>query len=367
MTLKKLSYTQTNTIAWSGDAQQSTDIDRNGLITQIDVTVEVTPSATLAGANQPDGPFRVVQNLAVAGGSHTYFTLPADDRCGGGILLHYLNVADGFGLGHSTAGISAPNRTYMPINYVLHAGSRPMLPAMGRMVDNKFDLTAFIPAWLESQLRATWTTSGNDVMDDVVTISSATMRFTLHVVQGSDADIRAEMVRQGVPGSGMVPAWSQEVFSHSATASDYATERDVPSGGFLKRIAIIEQDATATRAVRAQDQVTGVAVKFPQQNETLVRVYVDHLTGHMPSGSFLEADDAALDGGQHNPAGIFIIDLRPYAKASMGELYGLDLNGVGTGAVKLGFSIATYASGDQSLILYERYHRYDGPLAPSSR
>ena len=162
----KRSYTQTNTAAWAADsAGIAVDIDRTGLITRIDATVEITPSLTLDGASQPDSIFRVIQNLRVVGGSHTYFTLPADDACMGGILLHNLNVYDGFGLGHRDGDIAAPGRTYVPMNFVLHAGSRPK-DMFGR--DNPYDLSAFIPANKEGQLRAEWVTSGNDVMDDSV-------------------------------------------------------------------------------------------------------------------------------------------------------------------------------------------------------
>ena len=355
--MRKRTITQTLTGTWAGDSPGiATDIDRTGYITRISAVAEVVPSATLAGANQPDGAWRIVQNLRIVGGEHTYMNLPADDAAMGGTLLHYMNLLDGFGTGHSILTIVAPNRTYTPITFTLHPGSRPR-DLYGR--DNKFDLTAFIPALREGQLRAEWVTSGNDVMDDTVTITSAVMRYTLHMVQGSPGEIREEMARQqvvlppGVP-NGMVPAWTGEVFNHTAAAADYSVERDIPPGGFLKRICIAEQDTTATRSLRAADEVTGIAVKLAEDGTDIFKAYTDFLTGNMPPGSsFLEAADAALDGGVHNAMGLYFVDLRPHAKSN--HDYGLDLRGQKTGAVKLGLTITAYAAGDDSLILYERY------------
>lgn len=362
MAVRKVEETQTETGTWAADSGGiSTDLIKNGAITRIKATAEVTPSGGgLAGANQPNGLFRVVQNLRIAGGSHTYFTLPADDAAMGGVLLHYLNQYDGFGLGHTDASVAAPSRTYSPVTFVYHCGSRPK-DKYGR--DNKFDLTAFIPSTLESRLTAVWVTSGNDVMDDTITISSAVMRYTVSTVLGAEADLLQEMAHQEVmtpPGvKAMIPAWTAEVFQHTATASDYSGERNVPTGGWLKRIVIVEQDDTATRSVRAQDEVTGVAIKLAKDGSHLLRVFVDQMLASLPPGSVLEADDAALDFGVHAPEGIFIIDLRPHVSyaSPAGRDYGLDLTryNIGSGDVKLGLTITNYTAGDDSLIVYENY------------
>ena len=156
-----------------------------------------------------------------------------------------------------------PQLTFTGVNFVLHAGSRPR-DQFGR--DNPFDLSAYIPADSESQLRIEWTTSGNDILDDSVTISSGVMRFILHRVIGTDAEIRAEMAKQGVvlpaePGVvGMVPAWSAVVHANAGTTTDFFAEtEDVVVGAFLKRISLLCQDSTVDRTLRAQDEVTRIA------------------------------------------------------------------------------------------------------------
>ena len=356
MVARKRKYTQTDVGTWAADsAGLNVLIERNGVLTRMDMTVEITPSATLAGANQPDGLFRVFQNTTIRGGSHTYVTLPAQDPCGGAILLHYLNRKDFRMAGHPNGVITAPRRTYTPITYRYHFGARPQ-NIFG--VDNPFDMSAFIPANKESSLSFIITTSGNDVMDDTVTISSGTYRFELSIIQGTEGELREEIGLQGVqyPAGapmGMVPAWIAELFSHTATGSDYSVERDLQTGGWLKRVAIIEQDETATRALRAADQVTGVALKLTAQSEQLIRSFMDSYFNTMDFASNTEADDAAADFQAYAAHGVIILDIRQHAKG-MSD-YGLDLRGLQTGQVKLGFTITTYTSGDASLILQERY------------
>ena len=356
--LRKRSITQTAFLTWSGDTTISADIDQVGHITQIDFTVEVTPSATLAGANQPDGLFRVIQNLAVKGGSHTYIDLPADDGCGGGVLLHYLNAHDYPGkLFHHSGAITAPSRTYQPITYVVHSGTRPQ-KASG--LENKFDLTGFIPASTESQLRLEWTVSGNDVMDDTVTISSATGRVTLHYVTGSEEDIRNEMAAQGVLAA-MCPAWRGQRHTHDSTYGNYSDEINIPTGAYLSRVSLLAQDATASRTLRAMDEWTGVQVKL-NNDEILIQAFADAIAAKTSArGTFLMADDADDDFAGEAIYGFGVLDLKDHAVVHgpngnlLSKDWGVNLIGVPQGLPKLGLTVTTYTSGDDTLILWERH------------
>ena len=373
--MRKVTSRQTGSATWAADSTISTDIEQVGIITRIDATVEITPSATLTAANQPDGIFRLIQNLRVAGGGRTYFNLPADDGAEGGVLLHYLNALDGFGVGHGQGAVAAPNESYTWVNWALHCGTRPR-DLYGR--DNPFDLSAFIPASQESQLVAEWVTSGNDVMDDTVTISSAVMRFTIHrVTDTNDGQLREEMARQGVilpaGASGMVPAWSATIDSQAGAASDFSREVNVQLGGYLKRIGMLFQDATASRTLRSSDEVTEIALIMPDSNERLIQVNLEVPNSRLGIGTVLTADSGAAvnasvatpaspDFGGHAPEGIAILDLRPHAISPVGREYGLDMRALRAGAVKLGFTISNYAAGDDSLILWERYIPWTGPL-----
>lgn len=354
----KRSYTQTDTGAWAADSPGiNIALEKNGILTELEMTAEITPSATLDGANQPDGLFRVFQNTTIRGGTGgTYVTLPAEDTCPGGILLHYLNRLDYRMAGHPLALITAPRRTYTPITYVYHFGSRPRTP-WG--YPNHHDMSAFIPANKETgNLSYIIVTSSNDVMDDTITISSGTYRFTLYIIQGTEGDIQEEIAAQGVryPAAaphGMIPQWQAENYPHTGTFSDYAYSRDVPLGGWLKRISILEKDATSDRSLRAADEVTGVALELSGLSNNLIRQFGDGFFNRLDFGSNSQADDAAPDFQAHAPHGMYFMDLRPY----MGGWsdYGLNLGApLQAGNLKLKFTISTYASGDASLLLYER-------------
>ena len=381
MAIRKISRTQNDAATWVADSGGiATNIERVGLITRVDTLVEVTPSATLTGANQPHGLFRLIQNLRFEG-SIVYGQLPGDDGCMGGTLLHYLNQQDGFGVGHASGSVSAPVSAYTNINYRWHWGSRPK-NRYG--VDNPFDLTAFIPAFHESQLTATWITSGNDVMDDGVTISSAVMRFLIHRVIGTEAEIREEMVSQGVnlphsrqPVTGVVPQWSSVVHANLASTSDFDAESvDVPVGAFLKRINMLFQDATASRTLVASDQVSEVRLHHAPTNETLIQINAEAALLDLPAGTNLTANSGAsesagteimgADFNGHAPAGILTLDMRKLAQSAVPERmdYGMDMRGAQSGDFKLGFIIDNRAAGDDTLINYERYGLYGGPLSP---
>ena len=79
MALEKRSLTQVSTAAWAASTTVSTDLERVGVVTRIQFTNEITPSATLTGATiSPDSGFRPVQNMRILGALKTYFTLPAE-------------------------------------------------------------------------------------------------------------------------------------------------------------------------------------------------------------------------------------------------------------------------------------------------
>lgn len=364
--MRKQTTTQTATGTWAADSTIAVDVERVGLITRIDLNVQVTPSATLKAANQPDGLWRLVRNVEVLGGGHTYITVPDDDACAGGTLLHYMARHDGHGIGHEAGGLTAPSQVTVPVGFVLHPGSRPRDP-WNR--DNPFDLSAFIPASQESQLRLEWSVSGNDVMDDTVTITSAVLSLTLHRVTGTHAEIWQEMRRQRVilprGAIGMVPEWTAQIAATTVAATNYSYEVDVSLGAYLKRINMICQDATATKSVRAADEVEGIRIHFPESGENMIRGLTAPWTQHMDVGTNLEADDAVEDFITHAPEGIYLVDMRSYGQGLVEREYGLDLRGLATGTVKLGMTVANWAAGDDYLILWERLQPYVGALANS--
>mgnify|MGYP001603257576 CR=1 FL=1 len=180
----KRTVTQTKSWTWGSATSVEEDILKDGYITHIDFSLEITPSATLAGASQPDGPFRPINNFTIKGGSQTYFQLPAEQ---GGRLWHYMNRLLYKWIGHGTAGIANPNLTFQPILFSYHPGSRPIEPHT--VLPNYFDLSAFIPGIEETSLSGKWETTANDVLDDTVTLSSAVLKATIYLVMGDPEEI----------------------------------------------------------------------------------------------------------------------------------------------------------------------------------
>lgn len=345
MAVELIRQRQTPTWTWAASSTVSQDIVASGAITRIVLEVSLTSSGSNAAAIQEDGMWRAIQALTLKGnGGVNYFSM-GDEQIGR--MLHLLNMRDGLiaGVGH---GAIATTNSFI---YVLHFGSRPV-DEHGR--DNPFDLSAFIPAMDDNGLKLDWLTTANSVVDDTNTISSGTMYATIYQVLGTKAEIRREMMRQGVRQA-MVPSSSYMSYAHSANFSDVSKEFDVPCGAYLRRIAVMVQDDTATRPLRADDEVTHLALKLPVGNQ---RVFYDGFPAMVYQQGKCQAtlvDDNATTGGALAVGpGFAVMDLREQGNPD----YGLNLQGYTVGAVKLGATIANYASGDDSFYWFDQVRPY---------
>lgn len=374
--MRTQSRTQTDSATWAADSTIRTDLENIGLITKLTFIAEVTPSATLAGANQVDGGFRLVQNMSIKGGGFTYFTLPAEDEASGGILWHYLSQMKGSGYGHADGNVSAPKSAYTSIVFPWHIGTRPF----GPHGYNPFDVSAFIPAVAESQLSAEWRTSGADVMDDSVTVSAAVGRFVIDRVVCTAQELMDFRRLQGAPeppagATGMVPNWLATHHPLDATTTSVEGDTvDLPTGAWLYAMYALVHDATGTRAIRALDEVSEYAILSPRSgNEDLINRNIEYDHQRRLLGSFLTANsggansvdaDTSTDFDAHYPGGIFMAELaKHHPKPNLFNMtYGLDLRVSPTNALRLGLLIDNRASGDEVAIAWERFQAYDGPV-----
>ena len=379
MVVKKESIRQTTTGTWAASSTVTVLLDRIGLVTQYDLVHQATPSATFLGANQPDGLYRPFQNIQIVAGGLTYCTLPSDGGGQGGTLQHYLNMLDGLGIGYPSGGITAPDLTYVPIKLSFHPGVRP-LKKDG--MHNLFDLSAFIPAGIESSPQITWTTNGNAVMDDAVTLTSGVLTITAHRVLGSTAEIQQEMQIQGVMdilalvqsgaegvlpnpnATGFIPSWIGQIQSPTAVAADFSLEFDLVLGGFLKRVTFLVQDATATRPARASDELTGIRLAIPERGIVVFQYDTERLSGSLPLGVQLNADDVSPYGGA-SAKGVYPFDLRAYGPTMLEQIMGYDTRGRQTGYGKWQQTLLTNTAGDDLLMLTERSLVYQGRLSNS--
>ena len=247
-------------------------------------------------------------------------------------MSRVLGFLNNYELGASMVGEVAG--TVGDITLVFHPGSNPKDP---------FDASAVIPAQELSQLQIKCTTCANDTIDDTLTISSATGYLTVW-----------EIIGVPTPVGIMTPVSSTLSYAHSADYSDLSKKIDVPTGAWLRRILMLVQDETATLPVRKNDEVTAVSLELPKTGKKIFEARIADLLAATacrygtPPIPYLTTDAFTADAAI--PDGFAIIDMR-----SMSDpLYGLDLTQYVGGDIKLGLTIENYASGDDTIIVWDQ-------------
>jgi len=363
---------QLTTATWVASGAPSLVLENIGYVTRYDIIHEMIPSATLVGANQPDGLYRPFMNVQISTGNDTYYTLPSVLGGQGGVLLALLNRLDGFGAGHTTGGITAPDRLFVPVKLTFHAG---VYPKRNDGRDNPYDLSGFVPVGPKGTASLVWTTDINSTIDDTVTLSSGVLRVTAHRVVGNKQEImdlmRAQRLSQMMQMAGveaLVPAWQTNIESPTATWSDYGYVVDAKPDGFLTRQTWLAQNDSASLGLRAQDELTQLALYIPGEStgKYYFKVSTNVFTTNLPIMQQLSADDASVYGGAA-PKGFYPVDLRVWgAETDLERVLGKDLrNKQGavkqSGYMRWGMTIGTNATGDDILGLSERRVGYNGP------
>jgi len=335
------------TLTYSEGVDVQADLPLDGLITRIDVELYLTLSGSGAAALSVAGLWRAIQSLKIeGGGGKSYFGMAGTQM---GILLHHLNQ------------LEFPGKTWRDIvatsqyfQWRLHFGSRPR-DVFGR--DDPFDLTCAIPARDETNLKFIWTcAASDDSVDDTLTISSGTMRLTVHKVVMSDAEWAATKAR-----GFFVPVSSSESYDPGATKSDLQAERDIPTGNFVRRVAIMALDATAGSSngpLLKDDQMTEVGIKHVPENRWIIQTRAKAIELQNPLLDGMQVVDTPNTMSPHNTTGgLYVLDLRPYAPHPD---YGVDGRGLKTGDLKLGMTIGAYSAAEKEHIWYDQVQQYRG-------
>lgn len=338
-----LTHQLVDTMTWAASADKDVDLPLDGFITRIDLECSITGSGAMASAMATLGLWRVIQSLKIKGGSgKNYFNMSGVQM---GVLLHAINMRDfpDVGTWHDLVA------TTQTIAWRIHFGSKPR-DEFGR--DNPFDLTAAIPAMDENNLKLIWSTTGNDAMDDTVTISAATMRVTVHKV------LPPAGMEQAIKAGLMVPISSSESCDPGGTKSSLSYQRDIPTGGYIRRIAIAAQDDTAVGSngpLFVADQVTEVGVYLSKANQWLIDgLRTKQLQLNNPKFDGMEVVDTPNTQSPWAPAGLYCLDMRAYDHRD----FGLDVRGLRTSDVKLGMTIGAYASGEVEQVWYDQLLPY---------
>jgi hypothetical protein len=340
--LRKNAKTLVDTLAWAASTDKQIDLPNEGLITRIDLEAQITADAAAVAAHSTDAFSRIIQNIKIEGGGGKAYVGMSGDQMGR--LLHFMNVND-FG-GRPFMHPFDQEGTYITSAlFRLHFGSRPV-DAYGR--DNPFDLTAFIPAQDETNLKLTWTTTAlADIIDDTVNISAITIYAHVYQVVG-------------LPSSqGMIPVSATTTYAHTANYSDLGKEFDVPTGAYLRRIVMLVQDETTNAnagPLRAYDEVPKVGLLLPKESRRLIELRTQALSLTNYAIALQQKDASVSQGALVAPFGFFVIDLRPYTHPD----FGANLIGFQTGDVKLGITIENLTGGDDTIIWWDEVQPYAG-------
>ena len=331
-----------DTLTWAASSDVQVDLPKEGAITRIVIDYYLTTTAILAAdSNTEFAQWKPIQNLKIEGGGGKQYVGAVGNQMGR--LLHFLNQKDFPGAMFQKA--MTTDTIFGSV--ILHFGSRPR-DMYGR--DNPFDLTAFVPAKDESSLKLTWTTTqASDVCDTTVDISAGVMTVTAYEVLG-------------LPNmDGMVPVSNTESYAHTADKSDLSAQFNAPTGLFLRRIAIMQQDDTNLASggpLLSSDEIGKVGILLPKENRRLVEIDWEALIQEcgIPREQTISAAGAVTKPPEKVVGGFGVIDLRKYGNPD----YGFDLRNYSPGDVKLGLTIENYASGDDTIIFYDTIQPYKG-------
>lgn len=333
-----------DTLTWAASSDKQVDLPNEGLITEIECELYLTMNGSIAADSHALALWRAVQSIKIeGGGGKTYFGMSGTQM---GMMLHYLNLIDFPGKNwHEIVATS------QYLSWRIHFGSRPY-DIFGRR--NPFDLTCAIPAFKETNLKFTWTTTANDALSVAQTISSATMRLLVHEVLPTKEGIAA--------WSKKIPVSSSEAYDPGATKSDYTAQRDVPTGNHIRRIAIMALDATATGAngpLLKSDQMTEVGILLNKENRWIFKAREQALRLQNPLVDGMQLLDAANTLSPYDVPGLYVIDLRPFDNPD----YGLDARNyskhpMSPGDVKLGMTIGAYSAAEMEHIWYDQVQDY---------
>ena len=340
-----------NSLTWAASSRVSERLPKDLIITEIELQVYLTASGAAAAALDVMGLWRLIQGLEIVGGSgRQYFSNTGSIR---GVLMHYLNMVDHPGT--TWRDIVATSQYF---KFRLHFGSRPR-DVWGR--HNPYDLTVAIPAHKESSLDIVWVTgAADDTIDDILTVSSGSMKVLIHGVT-ADALGEAAWIAKGA----MVPISSSESYDPGATKSNYSGQRDIPTGNFVRRIAIMAIDATAGSSngpILVADQMTQVGVFLGRENRWIYQNDAKNIELSNPIMDGMQVVDTPNTLSPHNTTGgLYQIDLRGFDHPD----FGLDARSypghpISTSDIKLGMTIGAYASGETEQIWYDQVQQYQG-------
>ena len=345
---------------WSASGAISVDLSNKpqtitGLYLDVRLNVTTSASITTFGDNYD----RVISNLTLSGGGHTFFNLTDMITP----YHHFRRVLGGFAPKRPASIASGQTSTTIQFVYWIPFGVCPVVydQATGKLRRNPWDLTGGIPPQGNGNLLLTGAWGAAAAQGTGFTINSGQVDVYYDGVLPEGGD----PVEAWSPRA--FPAWTMDSPSLAATSGAFASSENVPVGHFAQFITAVTRDGSNTP--RSNDVLNSVQLQDVLGGNTVIQyggqagANADYLAAELISqlgAGFPIADDPASPGtltvGTYADQGIFHIDLSELANPAKGgsPLYGLDLRKVGVGALAVQYGISD-ATGSSLTFLHKQY------------
>lgn len=335
--------TETHPVAAAWSASGSINLELSPkpyTITEMDIDVYATVNTGATPGAYNDLWDRIISTLALTGKGKTYFAFSnarAMRHFNRFIVKQPRRPAP---LAASQTGATAH------VGYKIHFGVNPA---------NPFDLTAGIPPSESGNLSLTGTWGAAAAPGSGYTITAASMYVTLHGVMPEPGDVPAQYLPKAFP------IWSQRTPTPVATSSRYATQDNIPAGGFLHSLLVMTFNGSD---LPRDDAVLGSIQLYAQTEAREIIKYDVWKVAEIMTQSRYRVDpylddEIAEAGASTVPSavpcdkGLVWLQLADYATKG-NALYGADLRNVNTGDLQLRYGVDD-ATGIEMHVVYRKY------------
>jgi hypothetical protein len=294
--------------AWAaGAALADIALDRDFIITNIRVIAHMT--CTLAATAVVDAPKRALQTLQIVGDSKTFLSMS------GGVV--------GSQLGRMLAFINKFDNQCVSLGQYVDVGSTTLDQIYnfhpGHNPKNRFDMSVILPARALSNLVARIGCPAAAAMDSGANITAGT--YTIEIDGVSGIPITKDMY---YPGAFV------NCYPHTAITGTYGHTENVPTGGYVRRLFLLTDDATAVTALRSDAQITSLQIKLPKDSTDLMAQSFIGLKYANAQKYAIDGDDqpvalgavastrTGFDGSAALPVGFACVDFRDYFDPVLG-------------------------------------------------
>jgi hypothetical protein len=315
--LHPLLTTTDDVIGFAANASSSIKLPRDGQIVGIDFVVTVDYSAGAEPGYANDPLFKLISGITVKGSTVRYIDI--NDL----ILLHVLNRCDyGDGLKlPNPLGASASGKA--EFSFAFHFGDNVLDP---------FDpLSSPTKPWIvipatereESELTATVYWRDASAVGSGITINSARVDVAISRVQG---ELPASIQRYR-------PVYSTTREQLNTTWTGYTKRYDIPTGRFVRRIAIAAYDATGARS---NNVISRVGLILPKRGQSRVIDVPWKVLQFFTLKSYIGAFGSEYDNAGNNTVGlsngldgVAVLDLRKITGSALGlKTVGLEVGDI---------------------------------------